>query len=109
MAIKEIKNTFILDFEKQGFITILDKKTITGIHRFKTMVINGVELNDNLRLTTNKGFVIEILKKLGDTEFMYRLILEDQFKTSPVFGGNSPIGYHPNYFELEEFLNFISI
>lgn len=98
----EIKNTFILDFDKEDFLIVLNSETITGIHKYKNICINGIDLTDNIRLTTNKGFVIEVLKKLGDIEFMYRVIFENEFHSKKF--KEPPIGYHSNYAELENFL-----
>lgn len=65
--------TYILDFE--DIVVILDKSIVIDVQKYKAVTINKVVFEDNLRVVTNKGFLIEILRPKESNEFMYRLIL----------------------------------
>ena len=97
---RNFNTSFIFDFPKEKFITTLHKNNITGIHKCKSTHFNSIEFDDNYRITTNKNFVIEILKKsMDDNEYVYRLLLEDKVYNNPIF----EIG--ENFRELLHFLN----
>ena len=98
------KASYILDFEPPDeFVVILDRQIVTGAQKYKDIVLNGVTLNDNIRILTNKGFLIEILKKKESDEFMFRLILVNVLRnnTSP------PIGFGDDFSDFITILNNI--
>ena len=70
--------TFVLEFTKENFIISLNKDIINGIHKLKNVRLNDIDLNDNIRITTNKTFIIDILHKSDDvTSFAYKLLFEN--------------------------------
>lgn len=97
---KSFKKSFIFDFPNENFLTTLTKETITGIHVIKKVIVNNIEFDDNFRITTNKNFVIEILKRQLDTEFVYKIIFEDKKIAK------HPTGFSDDYDGLVQFLNF---
>ena len=47
--------TYILDFE--DIVVILDKSIVIDVQKYKTITINKVVFEDNLRVVTSKGFL----------------------------------------------------
>ena len=98
----QFNKSFIFDFTKEGFVTTISHNNITGIHKCKKVVLGDIEFNDNLRITTNKGFIIEILHKEyspNDNEYIYRMLFEDKPHQ------NLPSEVGENYHDLIAFLN----
>ena len=74
-----VQHSFIFDFCKDNYLVTLDKTNITGIHPLKKLIVlNNINYSHNCRITTNKGFIIEILYSPTDSSFLYRLLYENQ-------------------------------
>jgi hypothetical protein len=81
-------------------VVILDKSIVIDVQKYKTVTINKVVFEDNLRVVTNKGFLVEILRPKESQEFMYRLVLVNVLRE-----GVKPLtGFGDNYSVFFKFL-----
>ena len=101
---RELKHSYIFDFYKDHIVVSLSKHNITGIHALKKEIpINGIVYDNNCRITTNKGFIIEILFSTQSKSFLYRLVYEN-VKIKYVLDSKGTL---EDYDELIMFLDYV--
>ena len=104
MSYPELKQSYIFDFYADLAVVTLNKYNVTGIHSLQMKCkINNEEYDNNCRITTNKGYIIEVLK--NQKNYIYRLIYED-VKIKNII---QQYGTLAQFNELMEFLNFIKL
>lgn len=99
-----LKQSYIFDFYRDHVVVSLNKHNITGIHPLKKEIpINGIIYDNNCRISTNKGFIIEILYAKRSSSFIYRLIYEN-VKIKYILDSK---GTKEDYDDLTVFLDYI--
>ena len=103
MSLPELKKSLILDFYKDALVICLTINNISGIHLLGDCNVNDKIFNNNCRISTTNGYIVEILN--NETEFTYRLVYENtKINNNNIISQNSDL---EKFKEVSKFLNYV--